>query len=257
MRPTDFCTPKHFDSSTLSFAVSQRCAPPFERGLAASSCGVRTRPEPFGSCSSMREVSSLRTALSPVRRRTREAPAGSGPSDANEAGEHHASQHGTRFDDLCVELGGALSSPPLFARPSLTPLSPPLEWIPTTPLLRTPTESSRGRQDRFRGRPVNGVRFVDPGCLPPAAPLHNPPRTEMREGPQRVARMCGVHVMRTAVLRATAPMHRPGLCAYARRTLGGGSPRSRAPEGTEAFDPVPTGLRASLGAGDVYRFSAN
>jgi len=109
MRPTDFCTPKHFKLEHPGFAVSQRCDRS-RRSLAASPRADHTRPEPCGSCSFTRNVF-LSRSPSLVRRRARSAPPGSGPFGANEAGEYRGSQRDTRFDDHASAARGAFSSP--------------------------------------------------------------------------------------------------------------------------------------------------
>src|SRR5580658_9581333 len=102
MRPIDFCTPKPFQLEHSYFVVSQRYDRPVRF---ASFVTLRPRvalvPEPCGSVLVHANVCSSRAA-SPVRRRANQAPGGSGPPDANEAGGNHASRRGSHFGDRTV-----------------------------------------------------------------------------------------------------------------------------------------------------------
>jgi len=178
MRPIDFCTPKHSNSSTRASpfpsaaTVFERASRPALAPIAlVPSLAARARP---------RETSSF--ALPFARRRAKRgreerAPAGSGPSGADKAGEHRGSRHDAHFDGPRRLARGALSSPwLLLRRPSLTPLSPP--FCLRCAAYADALARSKSRQDRFRGRPVNDVRFPDPRCLPPVATPRNPPAPE-------------------------------------------------------------------------------
>jgi len=104
-----------------------------------------------------------------------------------------------------------------------------------------------GRRDRFRGGLVKGVRFTDPGCLPPAGVKRasRPRRSTSKTAP--LPRRCGAHVMRIAAFRGTAPLLPPAgprACALERR------PMVRLPSarsgGRSGFRPDSSWWRASL-----------
>jgi hypothetical protein len=67
----------------------------------------------------------------------------------------------------------------------LTPLSPPLGRRRGSCFERAPRRWPTGRQDRLRGGLVKGVRFTDPGCLPPVVAARNP--AEPKPGRTRAA----------------------------------------------------------------------
>jgi len=133
-----------------------------------------------------------------------------------EAGGNLASRRDSHFGDRTILTRRRFLLPrEIECRPPLAPLSPP----PCRRLGSLFFESGRrfgGRQDRFCGGLVKGVRFADPGCLPPvdagAHPAHAEARTKSRSLPRRR----GAHVMRIAELRGSAPLLPPvGSCACA------------------------------------------
>jgi len=156
-------------------------------------------PEPRGSVPVHANVFSSR-ATSRVRRRAAQAPGGSGPPDANETGETRASRRGPHFGDRTI-LTRRRYLPPceIEDRAPLTPLSPP----PILAQVRFSSNVARGlegRQDRFCGGLVKGVRFADPECLLPVDASTHPARAEARTRPSCLQRRRGAHVMRIAEL---------------------------------------------------------
>jgi len=202
MRPIDFCTPKPFQLEHSYSVVSQRYDRPVR---CASFVALRPRvalvPESCGSVLVHANVCSSRAA-SPVRRRANQAPGGSGPPDANEAGGNRASRRGSHFGDRMV-LTRWRFLPPCETddRPPLTPLSPPPCCLRGLLFFSRPTHWLGGRQDRFRGGLVKGVRFADPGCLPPADATHTPPAPKHGRNCAAFIDRRGAHVMRIAELR--------------------------------------------------------
>jgi len=173
MRPIDFCTPKPFQLEHSCSAVSQRNDFPcdtFRRHPRATLV-----PEPFGSVLVHANVCSSRVALL-VRRHSGRASVGSGPSDANEAGGNLASRRDSHFGDRTILTRWRFLPPCEIAIPiaSGTPVasSVPRAWFRFS---SNPRRLLGGRQDRFRGGLVKGVRFADPGCLPPTDATRIPP----------------------------------------------------------------------------------
>jgi len=171
MRPIDFCTPKPFQLEHSCSAVSQR------GDLRAMPCGTTRRPPSYRSLSTPCSFSanvSFRALLHPSgdeRCRYREA---RGRPIQNEAGENRASRRGSHFGDRTI----------LTRRRFLPPCGVDTDrlWHPCRLLLAAcagRVSSTRrlrlgGRQDRFRGGLVKGVRFADPGCLPPTVAARTP-----------------------------------------------------------------------------------
>jgi len=176
MRPIDFCTPKPFQLEHSCSALSQRSDHMPVRCLSALARGSLSFRCLAAPCSSARTSSSR--AASPVRRRAEQAPGGSGPPDANETGENRASRRVSHFSARRIHMRGRFfPSRVKRLRSPLTLLSPPpcswrgSPWAITALWLE-------GRQDRFRGGLVKGVRIPDPECLPSSVAPHIPPVPE-------------------------------------------------------------------------------
>jgi len=172
MRPIDFCTPKPSQLEHSCFAVSRRSghlAMPFgDRAKARSRPGAaRLRARP-------RERLFSRAAP-PVRRRARRAPGSSGPPDANEAGENRTSRRDSHFGDRAIRTRRRFLPPCEIERP----IAKDTLVASSVPFARDgffrSARGLEGRQDRFRGGLVKGVRISDPGCLPPTDAAHTPP----------------------------------------------------------------------------------
>jgi len=174
--------------------------------------GARPRvalvPEPCGSVLVHAERLCLRAAPL-VRRRAERAPGGSGPPDANEAGENRASRRGSHFSDRTVftrrrflppreteepiasgtpvASSGPCVSSLFFERHALTPRPP-------RPVPRGPRERRALCQSRV---PSAGSRDAHPA------------RAEARTKPRSLPRRRGAHVMRIAELRGTTPLLPP------------------------------------------------
>ena len=134
-------------------------------------------------CSSTR--TSLSRAAPPVRRQVARAPGSSGPPDANEAGEDRASRRGPHFGARTIVTRWRFLPPcEIETLSPLTPLSPP-PCRCAGRFSAEPAHGLEGRQDRFRGGLVKGVRIADPGCLPPTDATHIP--AAPRHGRNRVA----------------------------------------------------------------------
>jgi hypothetical protein len=172
--PIDFCTPKPFNSSTRA---NRRF--PALRPLIHTSApfgvlhGNPTRTEPRGSCSFTRNVSFR--ALAFAGPKTDSASTGQlGPPDANEAGESRGSQRDSHFDGRASDARGRFL-PPRATDMTVSGTSVASSVALGLAAFAEPTPYLGGRQDRFRGGLVTGVRFPDPRCLrPPDAP-HDPP----------------------------------------------------------------------------------
>jgi hypothetical protein len=157
-------------------------------------------PEPRGSVPVHANVCSSR-ATSHVRRRAAQAPGGSGPPDTNEAGEIRASRREPHFGDRTILTRRRFLPPCEIKRPgtSDTPVASS-DPSPMFAFLRTRVRGFGGRQDRFCGGLVKGVRFADPGCLLPVDASTHPARAEAQTRPSCLHRRRGAHVMRIAEL---------------------------------------------------------
>jgi len=69
------------------------------------------------------------------------------------------------------------------------------------PLVASPMLWLEGRQDRFRGGLVKGVRIPDPGCLPSAVATRTPHVPKHERNRVSFTDRAGPHVMRMAELR--------------------------------------------------------
>jgi hypothetical protein len=118
-----------------------------------------------------------------------------------------------------------------------------------------------GRQDRFRGGLVKGVRFSDPGCLPSSGASRLPP-VPKHERTAELSSRYGVHVMRIAVPRT----NRLPFASCGPRAFASGSQRCSRwvvppvarPPSTRllprtSFRPVRCRGRASLSPKTTYR----
>jgi len=106
--------------------------------------------------------------------------------------------------------------------PPLTSLSPPPRLLLVESCLRSMRELE-GRQDRFHGGLVKGVRFSDPRCLPSSGASQLPP-VPKHERTAELSSRRGVHVMRIAAPRTNRPPFAP--CGL-RRLRASGSRRFR------------------------------
>jgi len=172
MRPIDFCTPKPFQLEHSCSAVSQR------GDYRAMPCGTIRRPPSYRSLST--PCSFARTSLF-ARCFTRPETSATG------IGKLGAARYGTRPGRIALHGAALTSATGRFARGGV--FFRRVESIPTAS--DTPVASSSlvcagrvsstrclrlgGRQDRFRGRLVKGVRFSDPRCLLSIATSCNPP----------------------------------------------------------------------------------
>jgi hypothetical protein len=145
MRPIDFSTPKHSNSSTR--------ASPFPSAATVFERASRPTLAPSHSFRALRLVlvhAKRLLSRSPFARRTRKrgreerAPAGSGPSDADEAGEHRGSRHDAHFDGPeKVGTGRCLPRGSFWEAVSGTPVAS----------LRLAMRRLRGRSRSFEGPP--------------------------------------------------------------------------------------------------------
>jgi len=189
MRPIDFCTPKPSNSSTRAIADSQRCDPKSTRRS--------FRPLARGSLS----YRALRLVLVHAKRLFSRSSSTSprtcgadtrqlGPPDANEAGGSRGSQRDPHFSGRAKGTRGRFL--PLRATATTASGTPVASSVLVGMGSRCdPTLWLEGRQDRFRGGPVKGVRFPDPRCLPSPDAPHNPPAPKMRtnlRSPESIAR---------------------------------------------------------------------
>jgi len=187
MRPIDVCTPKPFQLEHSCFVVSQRGCRPARR--LATPPDDRPRSDNLAAAVLVPAKVSF-AACSHVRERALTCTGKLGAPDANEAGERSVSRRGSHFGARPVLSRGVIL-PPRVARhrsplASLSP--PPSQFAFAPPWARISSSTKRwsgGRQDRFRGRLVKGVRFTDPRCLPPVAASRNPP--EPKPGRTHVA----------------------------------------------------------------------
>jgi len=170
-------------SALRNISNSSTLASPFpsaatvSRGsLAASSRADHTRTEPCGSCSFTRNVFLSRSPF--ARPKTREEGTvwlGAIRCERGRGVSRFTTRHPLRRPhERCAggvffPLGGAVMSV------SDTPVAS--SWLVGVGTLDATLFSPwpRGRQDRFRGGLVKGVRFPDPRCLPSLSTTHNPP----------------------------------------------------------------------------------
>jgi len=188
MRPIDFCTPKPFQLEHSCSAVSQRSDFPCDALLSLHAAwGPLSSRSLAAPCSFTRP--SL-VALHPTRPKAREAGIGWLGAFRYETRPGRISLHGaipTSATGRCSR-GGVF-----FRRVKSNPdrLWHPCRLLRAVRLVSLFFESRRllgGRQDRFRGGLVKGVRFADPGCLPPTdatriplAPKHERNRAAFNE----------------------------------------------------------------------------
>jgi len=184
MRPIDFCTPKPFQLEHSCSAVSQRCDRPFRPASFVARLPRATLvPEP---CGSVLVPANVFFACCLTRPKT--CWAGTGWLGAfrcgNEAGENLASRRDSHFGDRTILTRWRYLPPcEIESRPPLTPLSPP-PCHRLASLFFEPRRLHEGRQDRFRGGLVKGVRFTNPGCLPPVDAGAHLARAEARTKPR-------------------------------------------------------------------------
>jgi hypothetical protein len=98
---------------------------------------------------------------------------GLGPLDASETGEDRVSRRDLHFGDPFDAACGVDSSARRPSDPPLTSLSPP-PWLKLVESTMRSMREHEGRQDRFRGGLVKGVRFSDPRCLPSLGATQRP-----------------------------------------------------------------------------------
>jgi len=200
MRPIDFCTPKPFPlehscfSSLPSAAVCSRTKAfrhPPEDHSRSGTLRLRARPR-------QRLLGTLLRPSEDARNRHREARAARCRRDWGE------SRFTARFplQRPVPTCGAAFSSASREGyRSPLTPLSPPPGSYAWAAFSACPMLWLEGRQDRFRGGLVKGVRIPDPGCLPSAVTTHTPPVPKHERNRVAFIDRDGAHVMRIAELR--------------------------------------------------------
>jgi len=174
MRPTDFCTPKQSNSSTLASPLP-------------SVAILIPRPEPFGArARGPHSYRALRLVPVHAKRPLFALPL---RESGDSRSRHRSSGHPmrTRLGRIAVHnailtsttvrasRGGVFFPRARPSRPPLAPLSPPPCSLARGSLWASSMPWLGGRQDRFRGGPVKGVRFPDPRCLPPLDAPRNPP----------------------------------------------------------------------------------
>jgi len=253
MRSIDFCTPKPFplEHSCSRRLPAQRPYP--ARCLSAPARGPLSSRSLAAPCPSTPASSLVCCAARPE---TRDAGTGwlGAPRCTMRLGR--IALHGA----LPTSAPGQSTRDGVFFRPArrirspLTPLSPPPGSWARAAFWASPVLWLGGRQDRFRGGLVKGVRIPDPGSLPSAVATRDPlaPKHELN----RVASLdrTGAHVMRIAELRRTAPLLPPvGPCAYAPEHRPRSGSRSRALVWEPGFRPGPNRSRASLNPKASFR----
>jgi len=171
--------------------------------------------------------------------------------------------HGATFTSVTrsIRTCGVDSSARGPSSPPLTSLSPPPRLL-LADRVRDAVRELEGRQDRFRGGLVKGVRFSDPRCLPSPGASRLPP-VPKHEQTAEPSSKCGVHVMRIAAPRTNRPPFTS--CGPRRlRSLGpsafalGVNPLVARPPSTRlllrpSFRPVRCRGRASLSPKTTYR----
>jgi len=182
MRPIDFCTPKHFQLEHPCSVASQRSAPDLREAFRRPR-RARSRSEPCGSCSFTRKVF-FRAPLSPsedARGRHREARGRPMRTRPGRIAFHGATPTaaGCRCAYAMAFSSAARARTPASGIPVASS-----ELVSVVRDLRSSALWLEGRQDRFRGGLVKGVRFPDPRCLPPVGASHNPPAPKCERTPE-------------------------------------------------------------------------
>jgi len=215
---------------------------PAQRPLNSSRC-LSAPSRGSLSCRTLRPVLVLAKSLlsrlsTPVRRRAQRASGGSGPPDANEAGESRVSRRDSHFGDRCGHDAMALSS---IERDRVTTSDTPVasssfvgavRWCEIRASTRRPPRPVPRRPRERRALPRSEVPSFGSDLVQPA-------RTGVRTNPRCLRQSHGVHVMWIAWLRRIAPSS-PGVvsCACARCDPLWLSPRSRAPWQRAGFRPA-------------------
>jgi len=240
MRPIDFCTPKPFQLEHSYVVASQR------DDFLATPCGAVREPPSYRSLAA--PCSFARTSLSRagphVRRRVIHHREARGRPMRTRPGR--IALHGalpTSATGRCSRGGVFFRRVTSNNRPPLAPLSPPPIAAARARFSSSVRQWLGGRQDRFRGGLVKGVRFSDPGCLPPTDADAHLARAEARTKPRSLHRRRGAHVMRIAELTMIRPPFAAGASLRLRAwaTSDGQAPVHALLCGDEAFDPAVTG----------------